>query len=125
MTRVANLASTSPADEFASSVAHDLQSVEHALDDVLARSGAMLQNLAEGRRAAGLGAAIGQHALVSLGAAVAGAIATRGEVVTAHRRFERDARTHGLNYALFGPTEPKEPDTPDTPKPIGRLLPTT
>lgn len=109
------------ADEFASTVARDLQSVEHAIDEVLLRSGAMLMNLAEGRRASGLGPTIGQRALASLGASINGAIATRSEIVAAHRLFERDAKAHGLRYDLFGPTEPKEPDTPDTPKPTGRL----
>ena len=110
---------------FASTVAQDLRSVEHALDNVIAASGVMLLNLAEGRRSAGLSAGVGQRALVSLGAAVNGAIATRGDIVAAHRLFERDARTHGLNYSLFGPTELKEPDKPDTPKPAGRLAEAT
>lgn len=108
------------ADQFASTVAGDLQSLEHALDDVLARSGIMLQTLAQGRKAAGLGPMIGQSALASLGAGINGAIATRGDIVTAHRQFEKDAKVHGLRFDLFGPTEPKEPDTPDTPKPTGR-----
>lgn len=110
------------AHQFASAVAHDIRAVEQALDVVLARSGAMLQNLAEGRVSAGLGPIIGQQALASLGAAINNAIVTRADVVQAHRRFERDARMHGLDFTLFGPTEPKEPDTPDTPKPTGRLL---
>lgn len=108
------------ADQFASTVAQDLKSVEHAVDEVLLRSAAMLQNLAEGRRAAGLGARVGQGALASLGAGITSAIATRGEFVAAHRQFEKDAKAYGLRFDLFGPTEPKEPDTPDTPKPTGR-----
>lgn len=112
------------ANQFASTVAQDLKSVEHAVDEVLLRSAAMLQNLAEGRRAAGLGSAIGQKALASIGAGITGAIATRGDIVTAHRLFERDAKAHGLRFDLFGPTEPKEPDTPDTPRPTGRLIAT-
>ncbi len=103
------------ANQFASAVAHDIRAVEHALDLALARSGAMLQNLAEGRVAAGLGPVIGQHALASLGTAINGVIGSRGDVVDAHRKFERDARLHGLDFTVLGPTEPKEPDTPDTP----------
>lgn len=105
-------------DEFAGLVAQDLKGLEHTLDDALARAGSMLQTLSEGRRRVGLGANLGQHALVSVGDTIAGMIAARGDLVRAHARFARDADAFGLDYTVMGPLEPKGDDTPETPNPI-------
>lgn len=107
---------------FAGMVAADLRAVEHTLDEALARAGAMLQTLSEGRRRVGLAASVGQHALASVGDAIAGTIAVRGDLVKAHARFARDAEALGLDYAVLGPLETKTgDDRPDTPMPQGRL----
>lgn len=102
-------------------VASDLRAVEHSLDDTLARVASMLQNLAEGRRRAGLGARIGQHALTAVGDMIAGTIAARGDIVRAHDRFAREAALLGLDLTVMGPIETKGDDTPETPAPTGRL----
>lgn len=111
------------ANHFASTAAHDLRSVEHAFDDTLARSGAFLMTLAEGRRAAGLDVSAGQAALVHVGAAITGAIAARGDLVKAHVRFHREAVARGLDYTVLGPSEKKGPDVPENPypRPTGEL----
>ncbi|QBX38117.1 hypothetical protein E4M02_05865 [Brevundimonas sp. S30B] len=102
---------------FASTAAHELKALEHALDETLARSGAFLQSLAEGRRQAGLDVSVGQGALMHLGAAINGGIAMRGDLVKAHARFQRDAAARGLDFTRLGPLEPKGPDVVESPYP--------
>lgn len=102
-------------------VASDLRAVEHGLDETLARVGAMLQNLTEGRRRAGLGARIGQQALTAVGDMITGTIAARADIVRAHDRFARDAASLGLDPAVLGPLEPKGDDIPEVPQPTGVL----
>lgn len=111
----------SNADRYASIVAQDIRALEQGADALIARAGAMLLNLAEGRSAAGLDAAIGQDALVHVGSAVAAAISTRGQIVEAHSKFGKAARKRGLNFALLGPLEGKGEEKPDTTRPTGRL----
>src|SRR6478672_4899855 len=105
-------------------VASDLRAVEHGLDETLARVGAMLQNLTEGRRRVGLGARIGQHALTAVGEMITGTIAARADIVRAHDRFAREAARLGLDPTVMGPLEPKGDDTPETPVPTGRFMTT-
>lgn len=114
---------TKDANVFAGLVAQDLRGLEHTLDDALARAGSMLLTLSEGRRRVGLGANVGQHALVSVGDTIAGVIAARGDLVKAHARFARDADAMGMDYTTMGPLEDKIGDgTPEQPpRPIGRL----
>ena len=109
-------------DKFAGLVAQDLKAVEHGFDEVITRAGVMLQTLGEGRRRAGLSACVGQQALVNVGAAINGAIAARGEMVKAHNRFARDARSLGLDWTVLGPLETKpDDDVKESPRPQGLL----
>ena len=108
------------ADVFAGLVAQDLRGLEHSLDEALAKAGSMLLTLSEGRRRAGLGANVGQHALVSVG----DIIAARGDIVKAHSRFARVADAMGLDYTTMGPLEDKHGDgsSETPPRPTGRQI---
>jgi hypothetical protein len=112
------------ADVFAGLVAQDLRGLEHSLDEALAKAGSMLLTLSEGRRRAGLGANVGQHALVSVGDTIAGVIAARGDIVKAHSRFARVADAMGLDYTTMGPLEDKHGDgsSETPPRPTGRQI---
>lgn len=98
------------ANDFASGVASDIQAYEHTFDINLAQASCLIQNLAEGRRAARLPAAAGQKALERLGGALMKTIEARGMMVDAHALFERDARRHGLQWTTMGPLESKPDD---------------
>lgn len=113
---------TPTADEFASTVALDLQEAEHLLDAASGRLADMLANAFHTRRTANIGAAAGQRAFQAAAKALHTLTAARGELVEAHSHAEKDARRLGLNYSLLipGETKPKD-DASGESKPTGRL----
>lgn len=106
----------------ASMAALDLRELEHAVDDTISRTGAFLQTIVDGRRAAGLDIAAGQQALNSLADGLPGLVSFRGSLAQAHGRLARDAKRYGLDFTSAGPLETKPWDgEKETPKPRGQL----
>ncbi len=102
-----NLTPMSPADRFATIVAADLRSSEHALDRSLAAYGQMLSNLAEGRVSAGLAAQAGQKGLDHIVEAISASVAARRSTIAAHDAFARDARRLGIEWTSMAAGETK------------------
>lgn len=106
----------------AATVAADIRGLERSFDDMLIQVGSFLQTLPEARRAAGLGANVGQRALEAVGDATRDIISGRGHLVRAHDRFALDATRLGLDWTVLGPNEDKgEPGEIVTTRPQGAL----
>ena len=97
-------------NSFAVSMARNVRSVEHRLDDALAAAGDMLQNFAEGRRSARISAEVGQDALEHFTHCTHSLALARGALVRSHQAMAEAGLRMGMTWDDDGdPLEGKPP----------------
>lgn len=87
----------------ASAVAESLFGVEAAVEDTLATTVRLMQQLMEARRALGLPLATGDPVLARVSAAVTALGVAHREMVRAHQEIDVLAKDLGLGGVAFGP----------------------
>ncbi len=80
-------------------IGRSVKSVEDALDELLARSGDLLAEMARARVATAEAAGLGQRPLMRIAAMQSNLVAARSELVRAHGDLSRLAETMGIPVA--------------------------
>lgn len=92
-------------------IARRLQIAEHAVDNAMVETSALIQAMIEGRTDAGFAAEVGQSALLNMVRGLSQLAEARGAVVEGHGGLAEVAAAHALGWRLDGPIE-------DKPKPV-------
>lgn len=89
------------------SVARQLRTAEHAVDEALAQSMALAVRMIEARKASAFAAGVGHEALGRVIEGVNQMHAARGAIVVAHGDLLQIAETQNVRWRLDGATESK------------------
>ena len=88
-------------------VARSLRTSEHALDEAIAAAMRLGAEMVEGRRTAGLAAAVGQPALAKLVGGLADMNSARAALIEAHEELLNVAGEHEIRWRLDTAAEEK------------------
>lgn len=95
-------------------IARRLRTTEHAVDNALIETTALIQAMIEARREAGFAADVGQTALLHMVRGLTQLTEARGAVIDGHEGLAAVAARHGLGSLLDGPLEEKTRPVPLT-----------
>ena len=88
-------------------IARCVRNAEHALDDAILMSSALVAAMIEGRRDAGLAAEVGQGALEQVIGNLQHLTGARGCLVQGHSALATAADDQGIGWRMEGPLETK------------------
>lgn len=88
-------------------IARCVRNAEHALDDAILTSSALVTAMIEGRRDAGLAAEVGQEALERVVGNLQHLTGARGCLVEGHTALATAADDQGIAWRMEGPLESK------------------